>query len=114
MEKLTTTDVVYDLIEYMESQRNWMVFIVFACLILAPAGLLLNIVFFLISSVRFTFGMLSVRGVFFLLNIAICFLLVYFGLKQANFLRRWNTKLKKIREFEKQVFEEVVTDEDEN
>lgn len=113
MERLTTTDVVYDLTEYMESQRNWMVLIVFACLILAPAGLLLNIVFLLRTSFMFSFSVFSVRGIFFLLNIAICFLLVYFGFKQADFLRRWNTKLKKIREFEKQVFEEVVTEEDE-
>ncbi len=104
----TTTDVVYDLIEYMENQKNWMVLIVFACMILAPCGLLLNMISLLLYSVRFNFTLFSIRGLFFSLNILICFLLVYFGFKQANFLRRWNKKLKKIREFEKEVFEEVL------
>lgn len=104
----TTTDVVYDLIEYMENQRHWMVLIVFACLILAPSGLLLNVAFFLIYSVRFSFAVFPIRAFFFLLNIAICLLLVYFGIKQAKFLRKWNKKLKEIEKFEKEVFEEVI------
>ncbi len=102
----TTTDVVYDLIEYMENQRYWMVLIVFACLILAPAGLLFNGVFLFFYSIRFQFTLF--RGFFFMLNILICVLLVYFGVRQAIFLRRWNKKLRKIREFEKEVFEEVI------
>ncbi len=106
-----TTDIMYDLVEYMETQRHWMVLIVFACLVLAPAGLLLNVLFLLATSVRFHFDLLSVRGLFFLLNILICFLLVYFGAKQAGFLRRWNRKLKRIEEFEKKVFEEVLEEE---
>lgn len=108
MENETTTDVVYDLIEYMENQRYWMVLIVFACLILAPAGLLLNGIFLLVYSIRFQFTLISIRGFFFSLNILICFLLVYFGVKQASFLRRWNKKLRRIKEFEKEVFEEVI------
>jgi hypothetical protein len=108
MENETTTDVIYDLIEYMENQRHWMVLIVFACMILAPGGLLLNITFLLMYTARFSFHMFSLRGLFFLLNIAISFLLVYFGLRQASFLRRWNKKLRRIKEFEKEIFEEVV------
>ncbi len=108
MENETTTDVIYDLIEYMENQRHWMVLIVFACMILAPGGLLLNITFLLIYTARFSFQMFSLRGFFFLLNIAISFLLVYFGVRQASFLRRWNKKLRRIKEFEKEIFEEVV------
>lgn len=111
MVKETMTDVMYDLTEYMEKQRYWMVLIVFACLILAPAGLLLNGFFWLVYSIRFQFTVFSIRGFFFLLNILICFLLVYFGVKQAVFLRRWNKKLDKIKEFEKKVFDEVVEDE---
>jgi predicted membrane protein len=107
----TMTDVMYDLTEYMEKQRNWMVLIVFACLILAPGGLLLNGLFLLLYTVRFQATIISVRGFFFLLNILICFLLVYFGFKQAIFLRKWNKKLKKIQEFEKKVFSEVVQEE---
>ncbi len=107
-EPTLTTDIMYDLTEYMENQRHWMVLIVFACLILAPFGLVLNVFFLLVSSVKFHFDLLSVRGFFFLLNILICFLLVYFGAKQAKFLRRWNKKLKRIKKFEKEVFEEVV------
>jgi len=110
-EPTLTTDIMYDLTEYMENQRHWMVLIVFACLILAPFGLVLNIFFLLVSSVKFHFDLLSIRGFFFLLNILICFLLVYFGAKQAKFLRRWNKKLKKIKEFEKKVFEEVVEED---
>jgi hypothetical protein len=107
----TMTDVMYDLIEYMENQRYWMVLIVFACLVLAPAGLLLNGFVFLIYSLRFNFTLFSFRGFFFLLNILICVLLVYFGVKQAKFLRKWNKKLKKIKEFEKKVFKEVMEEE---
>lgn len=110
-EKETMTDVMYDLIEYMENQRKWMVLIVFACLVLAPAGLLLNGFVFLIFSLRFKFTLFSFRGIFFFLNILICVLLVYFGVKQAKFLRKWNKKLKKIKEFEKKVFEEVVEEQ---
>ncbi len=102
------TDVLYDLIEYMEKQRYWMVLIVITCLILAPAGLLLNVLFLLVTSIRFNFTLFSLRGIFFLLNILICFLLIYFGTKQAIFLGKWNKKLRKIKEFEKKVFEEVV------
>ncbi len=108
MENETITDVMYDLTEYLEKQRYWMVLIVFACLILAPAGLLLNVLFLIIYSVRFNFVLLSVRGFFFMLNILICVLLVYFGVRQAIFLTKWNKKIRKIREFEKKVFEEVV------
>jgi len=110
-EEESTTEVIYELVEYMEKQRHWMVLIVFACLILAPAGLLLNVFSLLVYSVRFHFTVVSLRGVFFLLNILICFLLVYFGIKQAKFLRKWNKKLKKIEEFEREVFEEVVKEE---
>jgi hypothetical protein len=102
------TDMMYDLIEYMEKQRYWMVLIVFACLILAPSGLLLNILSLLLYSVRFRFDLFTIRGVFFLLNILICVLLVYFGIKQATFLRRWNKKLERIKQFEKEVFKEVM------
>jgi hypothetical protein len=108
MTKETMTDVMYDLTEYMEKQRYWMVLIVFACLILAPAGLLLNGFFLLVYSIRFQFTLFSMRGFFFLVNILICFLLVYFGVKQAVFLRRWNKKLDKIKKFEKKVFDEVI------
>ena len=111
MENETTTDVVYDLIEYMERQRHWMVLIVFACLILAPAGLLLNVFSLLLVSARFYFDIFSLRGLFFSLNIVICLLLVYFGLKQARFLRKWNKKLEKIKKFEKEIFEEVLKEE---
>ena len=106
-----TTDVVYELVEYMENQRRWMVLIVFACLILAPAGLLINGISLLVYSLRFHFTVFSARGFFILLNILICILLVYFGIKQAGFLRRWEKKLKKIKEYEKTVFEEVVEGE---
>ena len=111
MENETTTDVIYDLIEYMENQRHWMVLIVLACMILAPGGLLLNITFLFMYTARFSFQMLSLRGLFFLLNIAISFLLVYFGIRQASFLRRWNKKLRKIKEFEREIFEEVIKEE---
>ena len=110
MTEETMTDVMYELTEYMEKQRYWMVLIVFACLILAPAGLLLNVLFLLVYSIRFQFTLLSLRGFFFLVNILICILLVYFGINQAIFLRKWNKKLDKIKEFEKKVFDEVVKD----
>lgn len=111
MEGETATDVIYDLIEYMEDQRHWIVLIIFACLILAPSGLLLNVTFFLIYFSRVPFAILSVRGFFFLLNIAICLLLVYFGINQAKFLRKWNKKLRMIERFEREIFEEVVEEE---
>jgi len=109
----TQTDVVYDLVDYIHSQRRWMVLIVFACLLLAPAGLLLNVFSWIIMTVRFqgALSFFSVRGIFFGVNILICILLILFGIKQARFLRRWNYKLKKIEELEKIIFEEVVTEE---
>jgi hypothetical protein len=108
----TQTDVVYDLIDYIHSQRHWMVLIVFACLLLAPAGLLLNVLSWIVLTVRFqgTLTFLSLRGIFFGINILMCIVLIYFGVKQARFLRRWNVKLKKIERLEKTIFEEVVSD----
>jgi hypothetical protein len=109
----TQTDVLYDLIDYIHSQKRWMVLIVFACLLLAPAGLLLNVLSWLIYTVRFqgAFTFFSLRGFFFGINILICILLIFFGIKQARFLRRWNYKLKKIEELEKIIFEEVITED---
>ncbi|MBU7031905.1 MAG: hypothetical protein HXS53_05205 [Theionarchaea archaeon] len=109
----TQTDVLYDLIDYIHDQRYWMVLIVFACLLLAPAGLLLNGLSWIVLTIRSqgTITFFSLRGVFFGINILMCILLIYFGVKQARFLRRWNVKLKKIEELEKRIFEEVVSEE---
>lgn len=109
----TQTDVLYDLIDYIHDQRYWMVLIVFACLLLAPAGILLNGLSWIVLTIRSqgTITFFSLRGVFFGINMLMCILLIYFGVKQARFLRRWNVKLKKIEELEKRIFEEVVSED---
>jgi hypothetical protein len=104
---MTKTDVEYDLIEHMEKEKRWMTVVAVVCIILAPLGLWINLKALEIILVR-TDRWISVRVVFFTLNLLVSALLAYVGIRQALFISRWNKKLTLIKTHEKKIYEEVM------
>jgi len=112
------TNLLYGLIEYMDKEKKKLYLAVVFTLLIAPIGLIINIgtylsmryhIEVLMSILRvFDFGPRGSPPFFVILNFISSIVIIYVGIKILMFLRNWEYKLKNIREFEKQTFEDVM------
>ncbi|NPV49596.1 MAG: hypothetical protein HPY60_00155 [Candidatus Methanofastidiosum sp.] len=112
------TNLLYGLIDYMEKEKKKLYLAVVFTLIIVQIGLLINIgtylsmryhIEFLMRIMRvFDFGPRGSPPFFVILNFISSLVIIYGGVKILLFLRQWEHKLKNIREFEKETFEDVM------
>jgi len=111
------TDLMYDIIEHMEKERKIILFVSLTALVLVPIGLLFNIISFLLifKNYRIVFiiaRLFNLDGQSFRLslvvvNFLITGILIFIGIRNIQFVQRWDKKLKEIAKFEKQTYEEL-------
>jgi hypothetical protein len=111
------TDLMYNIIEHMEKERKIILFVSLTALILVPIGLLFNIISFLLifKNYRLVFiiaRLFNIDGQNFrlglvIVNLLITGILIFIGIKNIQFVQRWDKKLKEITKFEKQTYEEL-------
>ncbi|NYT13749.1 MAG: hypothetical protein GKC01_04475 [Candidatus Methanofastidiosa archaeon] len=117
------TDLMYKIIEHMEKERKVILFISLTALILVPIGLIFNIISFLLifKNYRLVFviaRLLNLDGQSFrlglvIINMLITAVLVFIGVKNIQFVRRWDKKLKEITDFEKKTYDELFKEREE-
>ncbi|NPV51517.1 MAG: hypothetical protein HPY60_10035 [Candidatus Methanofastidiosum sp.] len=117
------TDLMYKIIEHMEKERKVILFISLTALILVPIGLIFNIISFLLifKNYRLVFviaRLLNLDGQSFrlglvIINMLITAVLVFIGVKNIQFVRRWDKKLKEITDFEKKIYDELFKEREE-
>ena len=117
------TDLMYKIIEHMEKERKVILFISLTALILVPIGLIFNIISFLLifKHYRLVFviaRLLNLDGQSFrlglvIINMLITAVLVFIGVKNIQFVRRWDKKLKEITDFEKKTYDELFKEREE-
>ena len=117
------TELMYSLIEHMEKERKKILFASLSALIMVPIGLLFNIISFLIISKNYRLVFLiarlfnidgeSFRLSFVIVNLLITLVLIVIGLKNIQFISSWDKKLKQIRNFEKETYDELLKESDE-
>jgi len=115
------TNLLYGLIEYMDKEKKKLYLAVVFTLLIVPIGLLINIANYLSMKYHirmimdimrwFDFGPRGSPPFFVILNFISSIVIIYVGVKILMFLRNWEYKLKNIREFEKQTFEDVMKGE---
>lgn len=111
------TDLMYNIIEHMEKERKILLFVSLTALVLVPIGLLFNIISFLLifKNYRLVFiiaRLFNLDGQSFRLglvvvNLLITGILVFIGIKNIQFVQRWDKKLKEITKFEKDTYDEL-------
>lgn len=116
------TELMYSLIEHMEKERNKILFASLSALIMVPIGLLFNIISFLLISKNYRLVFLiakifnidgqSFRLSFVIVNLLITLVLIVIGLKNIQFISSWDKKLKEIRNFEKETYDELLKESD--
>ncbi|NMC59516.1 MAG: hypothetical protein GYA51_09075 [Candidatus Methanofastidiosa archaeon] len=106
----------------MEKEKKKLYLAVVFTLIIAPIGLLINIgnylsmkyhIKFLMDILRLfdlgpRFGPRGSQPLFVILNVLSSIIIIYVGIKILIFLRNWEYKLRNIRQFEKETFEDVM------
>lgn len=117
------TELMYSLIEHMEKERKKILFASLSALIMVPIGLLFNIISFLLISKNyrlvfiiarvFNIDSQSFRLSFIIVNLLITLVLIVIGLKNIQFISSWDKKLKEIRKFEKETYNELLKESDE-
>lgn len=117
------TDLMYRIIEHMEKERKIILFISLTALILVPIGLIFNIISFLLifKNYRLVFiiaRLLNLDGQSFrlglvIINMLLTAVLVFIGVKNIQFVHRWDKKLKEITDFEKQTYDELFKESEE-
>ena len=117
------TDLMYKIIEHMEKERKVILFVSLTALILVPIGLIFNIISFLLifKNYRLVFiitRLLNLDGQSFrlglvIINMLITAVLVFIGVKNIQFVRRWDKKLKEITDFEKKTYDELFKEREE-
>ncbi|KYC52979.1 MAG: hypothetical protein AMQ74_00551 [Candidatus Methanofastidiosum methylothiophilum] len=115
------TNLLYGLINYMEKEKKKLYLAVVFALIIIQIGLIINIATYLSMRYHikilmdvlrfFDFGPRGSPPFFVILNFISSIIMIYVGVKILLFLRNWEYKLKKINEFEKQTFEDVMENE---
>lgn len=115
------TNLLYGLINYMEKEKRKLYLAVVFALIIAPLGVIINVANYLSMKYHiealmmilriFDFGPRGTPPFFVILNLISSIVIIYVGIKILLFLRNWEFKLKKINDFEKQTFEDVMKDE---
>jgi len=116
------TNLLYGLIEYMDKEKKKLYLAVVFTLLIVPIGLLINIANYLSMKYHirilmdimhwFDFGPRGSPPFFVILNFISSIVIIYVGITILMFLRNWEYKLKNIREFEKQTFEDVMKGRD--
>ncbi|KYC52678.1 MAG: hypothetical protein AMQ74_00647 [Candidatus Methanofastidiosum methylothiophilum] len=116
------TELMYSLIEHMEKERNKILFASLSALIMVPIGLLFNIISFLLISKNYRLVFLiakifnidgqSFRLSFVIVNLLITLVLIVIGLRNIQFISSWDKKLKEIRNFEKETYDELLKESD--
>jgi len=111
------TDLMYNIIEHMEKERKIILFVSLSALVLVPIVLLFNIISFLLifKNYRLVFiiaRLFNLDGQSFRLslvvvNFLITGILIFIGIRNIQFVQRWDKKLKEIAKFEKQTYEEL-------
>ncbi len=114
------TDLMYNIIEHMEKERKIILFVSLTALILVPIGLLFNIVSFLLifKNYRLVFiiaRLFNLDGQSFrlglvIINSLITAALIFIGIRNIQFVHRWDKKLKDIANFEKQTYKELFNE----
>ena len=117
------TDLMYKIVEHMEKERKILLFVSLTALILVPIGLIFNIISFLLifKNYRLVFiiaRLLNLDGQSFrlglvIINMLITSALVFIGIKNIQFVRRWDKRLKEIANFEKQTYDELFKEREE-
>jgi hypothetical protein len=107
----------------MEKERKILLFVSLTALILVPIGLIFNIISFLLifKNYRLVFiiaRLLNLDGQSFrlglvIINMLITAVLVFIGVKNIQFVHRWDKKLKEITDFEKQTYDELFKEREE-
>ncbi|KYC52345.1 MAG: hypothetical protein AMQ22_00860 [Candidatus Methanofastidiosum methylothiophilum] len=115
------TNLLYGLIEYMDKEKKKLYLAVVFTLLIAPIGLIINIGTYLSMRYHikilmdimhiFDFGPRGSPPFFVILNFISSIVIIYVGVKILLFLRHWEHKLRNIKEFEKQTFEDVMKGE---
>jgi energy-coupling factor transporter transmembrane protein EcfT len=116
------TELMYSLIEHMEKERKMILFASLSALIMVPIGLLFNIISFLLISKNYRLVFLiarlfnidgqSFRFNFIIVNLLITLVLIVIGLKNIQFISNWDKRLKEIRKFEKETYDELLKESD--
>mgnify|MGYP005851461055 CR=1 FL=1 len=111
------TDLMYNIIEHMEKERKILLFVSLTALILVPIGLLFNIISFLLifKNYRLVFiiaRLFNLDGQSFrlglvIVNFLITGILIFIGVRNIQFVQRWDKKLKEITKFEKETYDEL-------
>lgn len=111
------TDLMYNIIEHMEKERKILLFVSLTALILVPIGLLFNIISFLLifKNYRLVFiiaRLFNLDGQSFrlglvIVNLLITGILIFIGVRNIQFVQRWDKKLKEITKFEKETYDEL-------
>lgn len=111
------TDLMYNIIEHMEKERKILLFVSLTALILVPIGLLFNIISFLLifKNYRLVFiiaRLFNLDGQSFrlglvIVNLLITGVLIFIGIRNIQFVQRWDKKLKEIARFEKETYDEL-------
>lgn len=111
------TDLMYNIIEHMEKERKILLFVSLTALILVPIGLLFNIISFLLifKNYRLVFiiaRLFNLDGQSFrlglvIINLLITGILIFIGVRNIQFVQRWDKKLKEITKFEKETYDEL-------
>jgi len=111
------TDLMYNIIEHMEKERKILLFVSLTALILVPIGLLFNIISFLLifKNYRLVFiiaRLFNLDGQSFrlglvIVNLLITGILIFIGIRNIQFVQRWDKKLKEITKFEKETYDEL-------
>lgn len=111
------TDLMYNIIEHMEKERKILLFVSLTALILVPIGLLFNIISFLLifKNYRLVFiiaRLFNLDGQSFrlglvIVNLLITAILIFIGVRNIQFVQRWDKKLKEITKFEKETYDEL-------
>lgn len=111
------TDLMYNIIEHMEKERKILLFVSLTALIIVPIGLLFNIISFLLifKNYRLVFiiaRLFNLDGQSFrlglvIVNLLITGILIFIGVRNIQFVHRWDKKLKEISRFEKETYDEL-------
>jgi hypothetical protein len=117
------TDLMYKIIEHIEKERKILLFVSLTALVLVPIGLIFNIISFLLifKNYRLVFiiaRLLNLDGQSFrlglvIINMLITSVLVFIGIKNIQFVHRWDKRLKEIANFEKQTYDELFKEREE-
>lgn len=107
MANRTFVDISYELIGYIERKNRWLTPIIIGCIVLAPAGILMNAIVFILLS-RQKDGFFDLNSLIIMANIAICSLFLVIGMSQYALLKRSKNQIRELESLEEKINQEVL------